>query len=163
MSHVNARPPDQQLWACECGSAAALIPGATRPHRVWLRIVLGGSLLLVTLGLLAGPVRAAPPTFLVSGTITAMAPSPVVGGLGTVTLTTAQGPITFLVAAQTVILRNGQPATYNSLRIGDFCKAAITWNGVASQIWDTSVVARLHRAAATHQATPSMPAGYRGL
>jgi hypothetical protein len=149
--------------AGKCGPAAAL--GPARSHRFWQRIVLAGSLLLVALGLLAGPAQAGPITKLVSGPIMALGPPPVPGSLGTVTVSTVQGPFTFLVTAQTVILRNGQPATFNSLRVGDFCKAAVIWNGnlwVASQIWDTSGNA-LKRAAAMNQARLSMPASYRVL
>jgi hypothetical protein len=82
-----------------------------------------------------------------------------------VTVSTANGPVTFLVTAQTVILRNGKAATYQSLRLGDTCKAAINWNGsmdVASKVWDTPGTA-LQRAAALNQARLSMPASYRGL
>jgi hypothetical protein len=128
--------------------------------------VFAGSLLLVAMGLLASPAQAAPPTFLISGPITALGPSPVVGGLGTVTLGTVNGPFTFLVTAQTVITRDGKPATYKSLRVGDFCKAAVTWNGnvwVASQVWDTSAVKAAARARAMDQARLSLPPSYRGL
>jgi hypothetical protein len=135
--------------------------------------VLASSLVLVTLGLLAGPAQAGPITLLVSGPITALGPPPQGIGLGTVTISTGNGPVTFLVTAQTVILRNGKAATYPSLRLGDTCKAAINWNGtmyVASKVWDTPGTALQRaaalnqaRAAALNQARLSMPASYRGL
>jgi hypothetical protein len=144
-----ARRPQGAAAALPQPEAAGRPPSPALVPR-WAALRLPQGLLLASALLLGGaPLPAAaqttPPTFLVSGVITALGPSPVLGGLGTVTIgTSSSGSFTFLVTAQTVIMRNGLPAKYGSLRLGDFCKAAVTWNGtvwVATQISDSSNVA----------------------
>jgi hypothetical protein len=145
-----AAPPQPE--AAGRTPVAVLVPRWVRA----LRLLLATALVLGGAGLPQATAQTSPPTFLVSGVIMALGPSPVVRGLGTVTIGTASGPFTFLVTAQTVIVRDGRAATYGSLRRGDFCKAAVTWNGtvwVATQISDSSNVAAA-RAAMTRAAMP---------
>jgi hypothetical protein len=141
-----ARRPQDTAAAPPQPEAAGRTPVAVLVPR-WvqaLRLLFASALLLGGVGLPPAAAQTDPPTFLISGVITALGPSPVLGGLGTVTVGTASGPFTFLVTTQTVIVRDGRTATYGSLRLGDFCKAVVTWNGtvwVATQISDSSNVA----------------------
>jgi hypothetical protein len=140
-----ARRPQGSTAAAPQSDAAGRTPALTLVPR-WARALrlLFATALLLGAALPQAAAQTSPPTLLVSGLITALGPSPVVDGLGTVTVGTASGPFTFLVTGQTVITRDGRPATYGSLQRGDFCKATVTSNGimwVAAQISDSSGVA----------------------
>jgi hypothetical protein len=67
-------------------------------------------------------------TQLCNGKITAMGPAVKAGYLGTVTVSTNTGSVTFMVSSQTKITINGQSANYSQLKVGEYCRSAVQYH-----------------------------------